>query len=102
MEHLAAHYNKARTDSSSACKQSKSGAAVSLPHPPVLQDVQKEVLDYMHDACKSFQDYEEMCEQYVETYGPIVFNLLLTYAQPQLVCNELGFCKASTGFSASS
>ena len=68
----------------------------------MLQDVQKEVLDYMHDACKSFQDYEEMCEQYVETYGPIVFNLLLTYAQPQLVCSELGFCKASTGLSASS
>lgn len=85
-----------------ALKQSNFEAAASLSHPPVLQDVQKEVLDYMHDACKSFQDYEEMCEQYVDTYGPIVFNLLLTYAQPQLVCNELGFCKASTGLSASS
>ena len=56
----------------------------------------------MRDACKSFQDYEEMCEQYVDTYGPIVINLLLTYAQPQLVCNELGFCTASSGLAASS
>lgn len=38
------------------------------------------------------QDFKEQCETYVQLYGPLVFNMLLSYLQPDSLCARIGYC----------
>lgn len=58
------------------------------------QDTQKEILDIAKNACTAFQQYKDQCVTYLELYGPLLFNMVVQYLQPQL-CITLGYC--STG-----
>jgi len=38
------------------------------------------------------QDFKDQCEAYVTLYGPLVFNMLISYLQPDFLCARLGYC----------
>ncbi|KAL4451414.1 hypothetical protein ABPG77_009486 [Micractinium sp. CCAP 211/92] len=61
----------------------------------ILQDpkTQAELLDYAKQGCSIFQDFKAQCEQYVILYGPLVFNMAISYLQPDSLCASLGYCK---------
>lgn len=41
------------------------------------------------------QDFKDQCEAYVTLYGPLVFNMLVSYLQPDSLCTRLGYCHAT-------
>ena len=57
-----------------------------------LQDTQKEILVYAHEACHVFPGFEDQCEVYVNMYGPLVLGIVQQYLQPDAMCGRLGFC----------
>lgn len=57
-----------------------------------MQETQKEVLEYAHEACKAFPGFETQCETYVNMYGPLVLGIIQQYLQPEAMCARLGFC----------
>lgn len=58
----------------------------------LLQETQKEILVYAHEACHVFPGLEEQCEMYVNMYGPLVMGIIQQYLQPDAMCGRLGFC----------
>ncbi|KAL4855593.1 putative sodium-coupled neutral amino acid transporter 7 [Chlorella vulgaris] len=62
----------------------------------ILQDpkTQTELLEYAKEGCTVFADFKDQCVQYVTLYGPLVFNMLISYLQPDMVCTRLGYCTA--------
>lgn len=38
------------------------------------------------------QDFKDQCEAYVTLYGPLVFNMLISYLQPDYLCARMGYC----------
>lgn len=75
-------------DDCDTCKLVVLEAGAILRNP----DTQKEILDYAEQACHTFHQYEDQCLEYVHQYGPLAIGIVLQYMQPDLVCNELGFC----------
>ena len=57
-----------------------------------LQETQKDILEYAHEACHSFPGFETQCETYVNMYGPLVLGIIQQYLQPETMCARLGFC----------
>jgi hypothetical protein len=57
-----------------------------------LQETQKEILVYAHEACHVFPGFEDQCEMYVNMYGPLVMGIIQQYLQPDAMCGRLGFC----------
>ena len=57
-----------------------------------VQETQKEILEYAHDACHVFPGFEDQCETYVNMYGPLVMGIIQQYLQPDAMCSRLGFC----------
>lgn len=57
-----------------------------------VQETQKEILEYAHDACHVFPGFEDQCEMYVNMYGPLVMGIIQQYLQPDAMCGRLGFC----------
>ena len=57
-----------------------------------VQETQKEILEYAHDACHVFPGFEDQCEIYVNMYGPLVMGVIQQYLQPDAMCSRLGFC----------
>ena len=57
-----------------------------------LQNTQKDILEYAHEACHSFPGFETQCETYVNMYGPLVLGIIQQYLQPEAMCARLGFC----------
>jgi saposin len=51
-----------------------------------------ELLEYAKEGCSVFADFKDQCEQYVTLYGPLVFNMLISYLQPDALCTRLGYC----------
>jgi saposin len=68
----------------------------------VLQDTQKQILEYAKEACQTFgPDFKDQCLNYVELYGPLVVNMVVQYLKPEL-CIEAGYCpKPSQAYSLS-
>lgn len=66
-----------------------SGAQTLVLH---VQETQKEILEYAHDACHVFPGFEDQCEMYVNMYGPLVMGIIQQYLQPDAMCGRLGFC----------
>lgn len=66
----------------------------SLPPTLPTQDpkTQLELLEYAKEGCSVFADFKDQCEQYVTLYGPLVFNMLISYLQPDALCTRLGYC----------
>lgn len=60
----------------------------------LVQESQKEVLDYIKQSCKDFQAFADQCATYIDLYGPLVLNMAKQYLKPEL-CTQLGFCKAA-------
>eukprot|EP00884_Botryococcus_braunii_P015377 jgi/Botrbrau1/2522/Bobra.0079s0014.1 len=69
------------------CKAVITEASLLLSNP----DTQKEILDIAKNACEAFQQYKDQCVTYLELYGPLLFNMIVQYLQPQL-CITLGYC----------
>ena len=59
-----------------------------------MQDTQKEILVYAHEACHVFPGFQDQCEVYVNMYGPLVLGIVQQYLQPDALCGQLGFCPA--------
>lgn len=57
-----------------------------------VQETQKQILEYAHDACHVFPGFEDQCEMYVNMYGPLVMGIIQQYLQPDAMCGRLGFC----------
>lgn len=58
-----------------------------------VQETQKEVLKFTHDACFVFPGFEDQCEVYVNTYGALVMVVIQQYlVQSDVVCSRMGFC----------
>ena len=57
-----------------------------------LQETQKEILVYAHEACHVFPGFEDQCEMYINMYGPLVMGIIQQYLQPDAMCGRLGFC----------
>lgn len=62
--------------------------------PPLLQnpDTRKQLLEYVEQGCDSFDTYKEQCKQYVEIYGQLAIDTLITYLQPEPLCTQMGWC----------
>ncbi|SNW61959.1 Pro saposin-like type B [Orpheovirus IHUMI-LCC2] len=48
------------------------------------------VLTHVCDPLPS--SYKTMCYKFMESEGDMLVNLLLTYADPKVVCEKIGFC----------
>jgi hypothetical protein len=55
---------------------------------------QAEVEKYLKNLCTKFGDYKDICVQYVNQYGPIVFALAEDYLDPRHTCVILRMCPA--------
>ncbi|KAI8521805.1 hypothetical protein Bbelb_015590 [Branchiostoma belcheri] len=44
------------------------------------------------DFCSRLGDLEQECDTLIDTYGPIIFNLLSQELDPEKVCQAIGFC----------
>lgn len=57
--------------------------AASKPCLCCVQDpkTQTELLEYAKEGCTVFADFKDQCVQYVTLYGPLVFNMLISYLQ---------------------
>ncbi|KAL4420667.1 hypothetical protein ABPG75_010323 [Micractinium tetrahymenae] len=85
----AANDGGASNDMCQNCKTIVMEAAAILQDPKT----QAELLDYAKQGCTIFQDFKEQCEAYVTLYGPLVFNMAISYLQPDSLCTSLGYCK---------
>jgi saposin len=74
--------------------QCQSCKTIVMEAAAILQDpkTQAELLEYAKQGCTIFQDFKDQCEAYVTLYGPLVFNMLISYLQPDFLCARLGYC----------
>lgn len=80
--------------------------AVACAKPQATLKEQPRVAAHLHSSPQALvvsfslsvlppQDFKDQCEQYVTLYGPLVFNMLISYLQPDSVCTRMGYCSAS-------
>jgi len=58
-------------------------------------DNQKQMKEYVKQGCKAFESFKDDCKEFVEDYFPMAVGIVLSYLQPELLCAQLGYCKAA-------
>ncbi|KAJ8050821.1 Prosaposin [Holothuria leucospilota] len=56
--------------------------------------IQKMIIDELNKVCNSLGSFAPQCQLYVSQYGPMVLDLLAQYFDPDVVCVDIGLCKA--------
>lgn len=79
------------SDGCEACKSVITEASQLLVDP----ETQKEIFDFAKQGCEAFDDYKDMCVEYVDQYGPLVIGMAISYLQPEPFCARLGYCPAT-------
>ncbi|XP_076459492.1 prosaposin-like [Babylonia areolata] len=58
--------------------------------------LQTDVLEALkNDVCPILGSFADQCKNYVTTYGPVVFEILIGELDPQTICQTLGLCNAT-------
>jgi hypothetical protein len=68
----------------------------TTPHPILLclqdPETQQELFDFAKRGCEAFESYKQLCDEYVDQYGPIMIGIAVSYLQPEQFCTRLGYC----------
>lgn len=56
---------------------------------------QQQVFDLMKQGCSVLGSFEQMCDDIVDEYGPMLMATIVAYMQPEQVCTDLGYCQGT-------
>ena len=59
-------------------------------------NVQYSIINAVESLCSLLGDNADMCRDYVDQYGQMVIQFVLSSVDPDTVCNDLGFCMSSS------
>ena len=75
-------------ESCDTCKDVIQQAAAIIQEP----ENQKEVFDFIKQGCSVLPQLEDICDQFVDEFGPLLILSIVSVLDPDTLCTEMGYC----------
>ena len=75
-------------ESCDTCKDVIQQAAAIIQEP----ENQKEVFDFIKQGCSILPQLEDICDQFVDEFGPLLILSIVSVLDPDTLCIEMGYC----------